>query len=359
MYFLQKIAENNYQLDERSNGCFYAAPQMRHLQQPDTVVFSQNNKVSVDLNLGSVLEELVLRLRYAPTLTNTNNTQAKTLRGDEWAIVKGIRLVANGTDVLRDFSGDELWWINFFTYHLMPQVSPNLGDGTTANPVIDSILVLPTVLPGIKRPFDVVLPTGKLSSLKLEIEWGASTDLNADAAAFTTSPTMEIYSLQSFGIANLQPGQMRIYSTQSTITATTPRHQVKLPVGVTYRGLLIQTLDAGVEQGDILNNLKLRSGGNVFYDLPGKVIQEHVAQRLRLPRGFSGTAYDDHKISVQSSFNGWYFIDLAPGGSLMQVIDATGLSELFIEADVTVGSGTTLMNILPFEFIPLRGNPNA
>ena len=87
--------------------------QVRRRKQGN-VQFQANNKESISLSRGMIYREIYLKLRGAPTLTGANNTQAKTLVGDEWGVVKRIDLIANNTDVLRSMTGNQLWWINYF-----------------------------------------------------------------------------------------------------------------------------------------------------------------------------------------------------------------------------------------------------
>src|SRR4051794_26755465 len=68
------------------------------------------------LNKTLVYRELALELSVQPTITIANNTAANTLLGDEWAALSNIQLTVNGSDVLRNFSGDDLWWLNWFWY---------------------------------------------------------------------------------------------------------------------------------------------------------------------------------------------------------------------------------------------------
>ena len=322
-----------------------------------TVTYQANSKKTENLSRGMIYRELYLRLQGQPTVTLGNNISSKTLLGDEWACVQEIKIVANGTDVIKTISGKALRWLNFFWYGNQPQITPTLGDGATANPTFDSYLILPFEMPNVRRPFDTAFDSSTVSSLTIEVTWGDSTSINADAAAWTTDPTLEVYSLESFGV-NIVPTQWRIYPIQKTITATNSKLRVELTTGVMYKGFYINTTDAGVEQGDILNNVKVVSGTTVYYDLPDNLIREITRKRMGLNRNHSGAAYDDLQIGNNNSFEGNYYIDLTPAGMLTEAIDTLGFSEFHLELDVTVGAGATNLTIIPDELVPVRGNPN-
>lgn len=340
------------------------AQSVRNRKQGTTVDYSANNKVTVGLARGMVYRELYLRLQGAITCTPTNNTLAKTKRGDEWAVLRKIELIANGTDVLRSFDANFLWWLNYFMYSVAPKVEPTIGDAATANPAFDSVLIVPLWMPKAVRPIDTALDSRELSSLELAITWGDYTSINGSATAWTTEPTVEIYSLESFNISG-PFSQWRIFTIEKEITATNTRFQVQLPVGKMYRGFILNTIDTLIDQGDILNNFKLVSGTSVFTDIHA---QDDVLQQIGLLRNsiqrhinadVAGSVYEGLRRSDESDLAGWYFYDHVTDGRLTEAIDTLGFSEFTIEADVTVGSGTTKLFVYPLEIVPIRGGANG
>lgn len=327
----------------------------------ETVSFQSNQKQSERLPRGMILRELYLRLEGAATVTGVNNTQANTDPADEWGVVKRIDIIANNTDVIKSISGRALWWLNKMLYGVNPRVTPALGDGATANPPFDSVLVLPFWMPGTIRPMDTALDTRELSDLKIEITWGTFTDINSAATAFTTNPTLKAYSLESFG-ATGPFSQWRIFEIEQEITANNARFQIQLPVGPIYRGFLVNTTDAGVEQNDILNNLKIVSGTTVFHDLPESVMRQAVDIRQGMVRGLddgASAAFTEDKRSTEANRDAWYWIDMVTDGFLSEGIDTLGFSEFELECDVTVGAGTTKIFVYPQQIIPVRAQAAA
>jgi len=336
-------------------------PQQIRKRFQKTVAFSSNKKVNEDLGRGFVYREIYLRLTGAATITAGNNSAANTARGDEWGVVKRIDLVANNTDVIKSISGNVLWWLNYFLYSQQPHVTPTIGDETTANPAFDSTLILPLWMPKSVRPIDTALDARQLSDLKTEITWGTYTDINSAATAWTTEPKIDVHSLESFGIGGAF-SQWRVYEIEKTITASTSRFQVKLPVGNMFRGFLINTTDDGVDANDILNNFKWKSGTNVFADQPAKVLQQAHALREALPRELGGQtsdAYFKHRRSDDNNVEGWYYYDHVTDGLNSEAVDTAGFSEIELELDVTVGAGTTKIYVIPMEIVPVRKEANA
>jgi len=331
--------------------------QVRFRQQAATIAFSANNRVAEDLARGMVYRELVLRLQGKPTITATNNTEAKAERGDEWGVLKSLEIVANGTDVIKKIDGNALWWLNYFMYGAAPRVTAALAGGA-ANPAFDSVLILPFWMPLAVKPIDTALDSRELSSLEIVAQWGTYTDVNGDASAWTTEPTLEVYSLESFN-TNGPFSQWRIHPIEKTIDATSSRFQVQLPVGPIYRGFMINTIDGTADQSDILNNFKLISGTTVFADISAgdDVLQQWHSLRHGISRPWDSAAeaYDDLRRASDNDLDGWYFYDHITDGRLTEGIDTLGFSEFIAECDVTVGAGTTKLTLYPLAIIPVRG----
>lgn len=321
-----------------------------------TVDYTANSRETLSLARGLVYRELYLRLQGQLTVSAANNSPSNTLRGDEWAVVDRIELIANGTDVLKSLDANALWWLNLFMYGVAPRVTPTIGDTATLDPSFDVLLILPLWMPRAVRPMDTALDSRELSSLEIAVTWADHLSINGSATAFTVNPSLEVYSLESFGVRG-PFATWRIFAIESVIAATSSRHQIQLPVGKAYRGFLINTKDGVLDQSDILNNFRLISGTTVFADLSAgaDVLQQIPMLRGAISRGYSGSAYDDYRQGDNNDIDGWYYYDLVTDGFLTEAIDTLGLSELLIEADVTVGAGTTVMTVYPMELIPVRG----
>lgn len=327
--------------------------QVRHRKQR-TVAYVSNNKQPELLSRGMVLRELYLRLKGQPTLTGANNTVANTAKGDEWGVIRRLDIILNNTDVIRSFSGDALWWLNYLIYGARPKLEVTLGDGATANPSFDSTLVLPFWSFDTKNSMDTALDTRGLADAKIEVTWGDYTHINSAATGFTTNPTLEIKSLESFDIEG-KLSQQRVYTIERDISASNPKLQIQLPVGPVYRGFVINTFDNSGDNAAILNNVKWQSGSTVFADYDAKVLNEITQIRKGLDRNFSGTAYTKDRISTKSTRNAWYFLEQVTDGFITESIDTLGYSEHELELDVTVGGAGSKVQVIPIQLYPIRG----
>ncbi len=334
--------------------------QVRRRKQGN-IIYEANNKMSLNLSRGMIYRDLYIKLRGTLTATNTNNTAAKTLRGDEWGVVKRIDLIANNTDVLRSLSGNELWWLNYFMYGVPPNLSLNLADEDT-DPSFEAYLVLPLWMFRSLRPMDTALDARELSDLKIEITWGDAADISTDSTAFAVDPLIEIHSLESFG-AKGPFSQQRVYKIEKAITATNAQFQIQLPVGPMYRGFLLNLTDQGKDNAAVLNNFKIISGTTVFADIPAGLLQHSDRLKSSVVRFWDAltatpaTAQYDalRRGSTYNNLLGWYFYDHVTDGYLSESIDTLGFSEFELELDVTVGTEPTILHVIPIQIIPVRG----
>jgi hypothetical protein len=349
-----------------------------------TISFQSNAQSVEDLGRGMVYRDLILRLRAQPTLTAANNLGDGVARGDGWGVVKLIEILVNNNQVIRSLTGNQLWWLNYFMYGAAPPITPELGNddgagGGSANPCIDVALVLPFWMFRCVRPMDTALDSRILSDLKIRVTWGTYTDIHDDASAWTAEPTLDVHSLESANIKG--PFSLQtVYSISRTITADDTRFQIFLPVNDVYRGFLINTTDTGVDEGDILNNLKIKSGTTVFYDAPDELIKMYdgwlhpgiihpignmsnalgtgpVARTREFVAAgdYDNDVYNRLQRSASSNAAGWYFVDLVTDGYLTDAIDTLGFSEFYLECDVSVGTGATKIDVLPIQITPVRG----
>lgn len=332
-------------------------PQAVRQRLQGTIDYNANGQDTLALSRGMLYRELYLYMQGQLTVAAAANTAAATFKGDEWAAVNRIEVIANGTEVLFSMDANALWWLNFFWYGAKPTVTPTIGDAATLNPTFRSALILPFWMPRAIRPIDSALDARQLSSLEVRVTWNDHLSINAGATGFTTNPTIEVYSLESSGIEG-RFSQWRRFRIQQDVTSASARLQVALPVGPVYRGFIINQDDNGADVTDILNNIRLVSGSTVFYDMDvedGGPAHQIGLLRNGLDRGYSGTAYDDMRQGNNNDLDAWHNVDLVTDGFLSEAVDTLGFSELNLEFDVSLPAGTNRLFIYPQQIIPVRG----
>jgi hypothetical protein len=315
-----------------------------------TVKYQTNNKETEDLSRGMIYRELGLRVVGSLNVDAGNNTPAKTKKGAELAVIKRLDIVANNTDVIRSVKGVDIFWM---AYHLLggsPEFSTEIGDGSTDDPSFDTYLKIPVWMPRAMRPIDTALDARRLSDLKVEITWGSHTDINDDATGFVTNPTVEIDSLESFGISG-PFSQWRFYPIEKAITQTNAQFQIDIPVNYMYRGFMLNFTEDGVDTGAVLKNFKWKSGTTVFADVSGRRLQQEYQARNGLNSQIEFLRGNANKLE------GYYMYDHVTDGFLSEAVDALGFSELQLELDVVAGANTKV-TVYPMQIIPVRGSAN-
>ena len=327
-------------------------PQQVRWRRQKNLSYSENNTVTEELGRGMIYRELYLRLRCTLEAAAGNAvTQANTERGDHWGIVRDIKIVANGSQVLRRFSGNELRWINKLIYGYNPRnpLAPGIAaEGTLA---IDDTLIIPFWSPTSIRPIDTALDARLLSSLEIEVTWGDAADVSsATSFSFSVDPTLQVCSLESFGIS-ADFATDRIFKIQSNGVAANDNFEVDIPVNDVYRAFLINASASDVDQS-YLDNIKLKSGTTVFADLPAQVLKDSTLLRQGIQIGYddAGTANDQVFVSADSDIEGWYLLNLITDGRLSEGVDARGLAELKLELNVNTQADIV---VLPYSFTPV------
>lgn len=310
---------------------------------------------NIKLTKGQVYRQLSLELTGAPTLTSGNNSAANTLLGDEWACVNNIQLQVNGSDVLRNFTGDDLWWMNAFWYKQPANVTAALGDAATANPAFDSTLLLPFWYPQSFHPFDTLVNSALYSDMTLFATFGLYTAINASATAWTANPQINVNSHEQILPADPAdaPSLNWVVKKLSNIPGgANNSYRVLLDAGVSYSRFLINiknaagTADAGsttfatTPQALVSNVKVVGTGGRVYEDRSYVELQQECRVRKGLPQAIV-------RRGQASNYGAWVEIDLCPDGRLGEAMPNP--SDAYLEFNVL---GNCQINVFPSIVFP-------
>lgn len=291
-------------------------------KQTPVVYPGSGNNQPVKLYKTLVYRELNVELVCSPTLTAANNTAANTGMGDEWAVLKQLQLTVNGSDQLRTFSGDDLWWLNYFWYGQPPKTTATLADGATANPAIDSTLIVPFWMPRAFHPFDSLVDSGRFNDVQLSATFGNYTDINSAATGWTTQPTLNLLSHEQVLPAdpNDQPKiNWVIKKLVNTPAGANGSYPVPLDSGVSYRGFIINIKTAAgtadvTNPATFVSNVKVvGAGGRVYYDAPWQDLVSYQRSRMGLPQTVA-------RRGASSNDQAWGYIDLCQDGRLTEAL---------------------------------------
>lgn len=251
--------------------------QLTPTQVVTSLLYSASSQTTFRLDRTMYYRSINLRLTGSIT-TGATTTSAHLKAGDEWGIVKLIEIVANGGNVLRSITGEQLAVLNYLLTGYAKQKCTLVGAAGTYS--FDSMLPLWMILPnGIgKSPIDTTLNATLLSDLFIRITWGVGTDINSgNAVAVTVSAATAIevsndlaFFLDKSIIPTFALTQLQTQSIQTNIPTTgkgTSGQVWQVPVGQTYAWFLLNMKSTGTQQ-DLaqFGTGLIQSGTNQLYN---------------------------------------------------------------------------------------------
>lgn len=197
------------------------------------------------------------------------------------------------------------------------------------------------------RRNDCLLDTtwrGGISTLDLLVTWGQLNDVMTsaydpagDGVAITTTPVLSI-STEEYIDPDADPGcyiENREYGVRLVVTATNPKLQHRFNVGNRFRSFVIKTHADDVQRNDILNNVIIKSGSDVYKNRKGDSLREENKSELHL----------------ETMADGYYLLEFCKDGHLTRSVNTIGLSDLTCEMDVTKQGTTCVIEIFPVELV--------
>lgn len=313
------------------------------------LLFAQNARVSQQIDRGFVYRELYMRLTGTLTVPAASNIAANMFPGDEWALLSDIIIRLNGRDILKRFSGAALRWMNYYWYGGFPLKNVSqLGNGTSANPLFDSFLIIPFWMPKSVRPMDFALDTRNLSRVDIEVAFGNFGNINSAATGFTVPPVVQIY-LHEITNVQGQFSRWNLFPLTFSPAAAQTRFQMPIPVGYMYRSFLIN------DPSLILNgNIYLESGPTQWTNFPNSGVANIIGVNRRASHVYEITnpSPSFRAGAPGDAYLNFPYYDHPSDGFNAESIDTFGLSEFYMYADV---SGPGSLTIFPSQLVVPRG----
>lgn len=267
-------------------------------------------------------------------------------------LLQRLNLFSDGSTNLIQITGQAAALANF-EVGLARNIT-NPGASATGTVPVRAVYRLNLSTPDGERPNDSALHTGKQYMTKLTLQAqcaSAVADLVSAAGSFSAAfgtINVSVWAVQTQYFDVNKYLEARLVKNESiiveTINATTSEKRVKLPTGMLLRGVkLLAYDDDGVPSDAVINNIQIKSGIDVPFNLPWDVTQD-------LNRA-------DYRLTDSQVLAGIAFADLIPDGagraSMAKLYNAINLTELDLVLDVTkpAGGDATVVAIPQF-FIP-------
>lgn len=327
------------------------------------LTYRANQRNFVDLDMGAYLRELQLELSCVIAASSGQAvSDANIMSGDEFGVIRELRLVANNNQVLFQLTGEQLLWYNAFKYQNWGRSSLAAGIAGSASATVRRVLCIPFWQLGGYDVRDTLLDTTRLAGFRMEVLWGDVGDItSATGAAFTTDPVLKIAGWEQGLEKPREFSQNRVFQITETDVAAQSRFQIQLPVDSLYRGFLFNAKnDSGVDKtSQLIDNIKLISGGTTFIDMPGTMLQDLGYRRscLTIAMDDAGNVLDDPFASDASEYNAWTYLDLLGDGGLSlkymgESFEAAGLSQATLELETS--ATIEELNVICEQIIPVR-----
>jgi hypothetical protein len=316
---------------------------MKITRQVITKTLTLGSPETIQLPRNFCTRNLVLRLNGTADISTAAAGSAAKAAGAA-NILQNIRVRLDGRETVYSLPGALTYEMNKLLYG-RPGAITNPATATATNVAISCELIIPFENIGGVKEFDTLINASKLqSSFDLVIDTqGAANCFNGTVTAAVNSAfTLEVCTNESVGVNNFVFGTIRQYMAQKvSVAGTSSNFQIKpLPVGNMIKGIMVFAEDTYTYNGSntLINNIKLKSGTDVFVDRPFTALKAEYEQKAQIATGSTGVCY----------------IDFMEDGSLNQCLDltdATGRRTFEAELDVTVGTSNNIYMVV-LEYVP-------
>lgn len=303
------------------------------------IPFEENGRKSLDLPRDKLIKAISLNFEAVCVLA-AGSASGTVNQDSTMLIIPGIEIYGDGSVLLHRSTARLLYWYNQYVYGVAPTLAvPASGDAG------NHTLSLPFLIDfqnNIGRcPQDTFLNAPAFRSLTLHIQWGALANMFS-AANDRTKSIATTYGITPVIHETTEPvgcGVVRVIDyIRKQVTATTSSLEQELPIGNRiYQALMFQTLDTNVRESDIINNISLISNSNARHiDRLPFVHQQRVNKT---------------KLGLETLQAGLAHFNLLEDGLITSGLAVHDVNSAKLLFDVTVGAGTTYIDILHDQLI--------
>lgn len=316
-----------------------------HERELGEKTFSAGQLSSFELPRNYSLDRLKFRLTAQLSRTAGSTGAPKDVSGAQ--LINKIELIKNGRESIKVLDAETLYRLCQLRYGAEPHYDvASSWDGFDVQSNIDFVLDFWLDLGMWKalQRFDTLLDTtwrGGISTLDLHITWGQLQDVMTGAFDGTVSadvtPAVSVSS-EEYIDPDATPGEYaenREYGIRKVITANNPKEPHRFNIGNRFRSFVIKTQSDDVLRNDILNNVKILSGSDVYKNRKGLALREENKMYCGL----------------ETMPTGYYLLEFCPDGHLTRSINTLGMSDLTCEMDVTKQGTNCILEIFPVELV--------
>lgn len=313
----------------------------------EKVEFSANATKKIKIPRNRFIRALQLRLEAKAV----NGATGPTLHEDNpMSLVKRIRLIANGNDVIFDAPMALRWYESKYIFQAEPERVQTSTTASATSTAIAEVTVDFATDDANEQDISALLPAHAMTDLELEVDWGTNTDLaTANAPTITAADTFikvsvveadltdaDIAALtELFGEARTMRKIVRTIEHSVSSTNDNFTFSKNLTVGGLVQRHLIEVIDNSVRNDTLVSRYRFRQSSPVQADLEDRLFPQSQAR-------------DKRKYHLESVVKGITILDWQEKGYL----DLTELKEGDVKYEHNNGSvtGTAKVVLVQTEF---------
>lgn len=282
-------------------------------------------------------------------------------------LVKQLEVVLNGKNTIKRLDYEYLHRRNQIMHGTRPYIYAHnlLGFADLVNDVSKVYAQLDFELPPAgpwTHGVDCLLDARGLTSLDLNITWGAAGDIANDASDATytvNSAKLHIWTLERVGAPVANYAMWKEYKLKSHTLAGAGILTLDMPVNATYESFIIKTHSDGDQVDTIIpfgpanvNRIKLYSGSEVYIDLVGGCLHamNRLYNQLEVPERIGSAAALNHA-QQELLLEGYYHLPFINDGLLTEMLDTTRLGDLKLDLDCAVPGTQDVVDLYCSEII--------
>ncbi|MDD5367364.1 MAG: hypothetical protein PHR30_18680 [Gallionellaceae bacterium] len=212
------------------------------------------------------------------------------------------------------------------------------------------------------RGVDCLLDARGMSSLDLNVRWGQPNDIMNDAyggVVTVNSAKLLVWTLERVNAPVVPYALWKEYQLLSHTIAGAGVLTVDLPVNTTYEAVTIKTHADGDQVNTIIpfglalfNPIRLYSGSEVYLDIPAGAVQINNRNdcQIEVPELTLSAAAINHA-RQEFRLEGYYHLPFVHDGLLSEMLDATRLGDLKVDATVAVPGDQNVLDVYLSEII--------
>lgn len=305
------------------------------------IIFDSGNVTSRRLPLGNLIKGYILRL--SGSISWSSGTPTIVAGEQPLDLIQKIEIIADGNRTLWTSSGRDAFRMAHFLYGKQNElVPPNFA---LASPVSFSATIrLDSAAIRAIKPVESYFNTRRYQNVELRVTWGTLANIatGGTGTAIATNTQVDVIVQMTTTGFGLQRFDKLTMFDEFPVTATSTNLTQDIPRNGLLARILIHAFRDGAVDDTLIN--KVTIAGDYTFRMRDTLNWRTLQQGNVADYQLDGAAV------VGNQIPGYALIDFVEDGLLSSAINTYDLTKLQAVFDVTLGSGTTRLIRMTYEF---------